>query len=109
MSERAYDRLSRKHEREDRARLTAAFEVIERDTNLRFLLWQILSACGMASDPFTTDPLTTAHNCGKMSIGQDLLALTYDFAPNLYPALISEMTDEQRNRTADLDDRLSDD
>lgn len=105
---RAYDRLIRKQEALDRARIERALELVEGDADLRFLLRSILEVCNMAADPFTGDPLTTAHKCGKMAVGTELVALLDMFVPDLYPALLKEMKDEQRHRNQQLVERLHD-
>ena len=107
MTERAYGRTLRKHEQEDRRRLTAALERIETSPDLRFLLWRIIESCGMASSPFHPDPLTMAHACGKMAVGEELIALLDAHSPSFYPDLLKEQKDAERQRTDELANRLA--
>jgi hypothetical protein len=107
MTERAYDRTIRKQEAEDRARLEAAVRKIETAPDLRFLFARMFEACGMAASPFHPDPLTTAHACGKMAVGEELRALLETYSPALYFDLMKEHADAERQRNASLADKLA--
>lgn len=107
MTERAFSRLDRKLELEDARRLEAACAAIERDSNLRFFLWRLLESCGMATSPFSPDPLTMAFASGKMAVGEELLLLLESHCPSLYPDLLKEQKDAERSRHAELAARLA--
>ena len=107
MTERAFARASRKHELEDLRRLESAVETISRDRNLRFLFARLFESCGMAASPFTPDPLTTAHACGKMAVGEELRALLETASPDLYFDIMKEQASDDRARTDDLESRLA--
>ena len=107
MTERAFARASRKHELEDLRRLEAAAEAIARDSNLRFLFARLFESCGMAASPFTPDPLTTAHACGKMAVGEELRALLETASPDLYFDIMKEQAHAERQRTDELQSSLA--
>lgn len=107
MSDRAYDRAIRKAEAEDRARLETAVQAIESRPDLRFLFARVFEACGMAASPFHPDPLTTAHACGKMAVGEELRALLETYSPALYYQIMMEHADAERQRNAALADKLA--
>ena len=107
MTERAFARASRKYEIEDLRRLEAAVEAVARDRNLRFLFARLFESCGMAASPFTPDPLTTAHACGKMAVGDELRALLETASPDLFFDIMKEQAHDERTRTDELANRLA--
>lgn len=108
MSERAARRLMAKINAEEQALYQEAADRIAASKGLRFLLWRFFEECGMAQSPFSPDPLTTARNCGKVEAAYSLRDLLNDIDPDLYLALQTEMTKDDRART-DKFDQLSDD
>jgi len=108
MSERSYSRLARKHELEDEQRIARACALLESEPSLRFLLWRVFESLGMASSPFSQDPLTMAHRAGMITAGELILALLEPHAPDLYPELMKEQKNAQRSRDADLRAHLAD-
>lgn len=105
---RAEQNLARKFEAQDRRRLAAAAEQIAANADLRFFVRALLSLTncidnsGMGGNPFTSNALTTAHETGKMAAMQHLVALLADANPSIYPELIKEHLNEQRDRAAAL-------
>lgn len=107
MSERAFSRLLAKLDREEQTLMQEAADRIHASRGLRLLLWRFFEDCGMASSPFSTDPLTTARNCGKLEAAHTLRDLLETLDPDLPLALQMEMTRYDRSRTDQLDDRLN--
>lgn len=107
MSERAFSRAERKQELEAAARLEAACAAIARDSNLRYFMGRLFEVSGMAANPFSSDPLTTAHACGKMALGEEVRALLDAANPDLYFDIQKEYADGERQRTAELADKLA--
>lgn len=108
MSDRAYARAVRKQEVETLRLLEVAGEEIARSEALRFLVGRLFEVCGMATNPFTSDPLTTAHACGMMAVGEELRALIETASPDLYYDIQKEYSNGQRERNTDLTDRFYD-
>lgn len=109
MSDRAYSRLLSRLSRQEAALLSEAADRIHASRGLRLLVWRFVESCGMAQSPFSPDPLTMARNCGKLEAAHELIQILNDTDPSLFPALQKEMTDYDRQRTADLHDRHDDD
>lgn len=108
MSERAARRLLSKLNQEDQTLYQEAIDRIAASFGLRFLLWRFFEECGMAQSPFSSDPLTTARNCGKLEAAYSLRDLIDSIDSNLFLVLQTEMTKHDRDRT-DKFDQLSDD
>jgi hypothetical protein len=105
MGDRAIKRGLSRFEDQDRRRIESAAVKIAADHDLRFLVWTLHEAAGMARDPFTGNALTTAHNAGKMSIIADLVNLINQTEPQFYGRLLQEMNSEQRTRRDYLAER----
>lgn len=55
----------------------------------------------MAADPFTTNALTTAHNCGKVQMFREVLQLLRAANPPGFSTLMKELHDDRPARAAD--------
>lgn len=107
MTERSFNRALRRYELED-ARAWAGVAMDAGHPSVRFLLRQLIEMGNMGGNPFSTDPLTTAFNSGKLSLAQEIFAAIAEEAPHLYPTLLMEIHDDNARRAADLHNRLSD-
>jgi len=106
MSQRAYSRLLGRYAKEDLALFQEAADRIHASKGLRLLLYRFFEDCGMAQSPFNPDPLTTARNCGKLEAAMTLRDLIESIDPDLPAALHKEITDYDRSRSDQLDQRL---
>jgi hypothetical protein len=70
----------------------------------RAFMWWMLSTAGVFSNPYTSNALQTAFNCGNMNYGQILLARIMEEQPGQYLL----MTEENANRAAVLEKELKD-
>jgi len=86
----------------DSDRTILAVQEIAKSPNLRFFFRSILSACGANTTPEGGNALATARECGRHSVGQDLIATFFAEAPEFYPALMLEEIKEQQERTRDV-------
>lgn len=107
MGDRALRKGLARFESEDRRRIESAAIKLAGDPDLRFFLWTLHEAAGMARDPFTGNALTTAHNAGKMAIIRDVINLINETEPNFYGRLLQEMNSEQRSRRDYLAERTN--
>lgn len=56
----------------------------------RLLIWWLLSITNYGQQPFTSNALTTAFNCGVLDVGQRILARVLSIAPEGYIKLLEE-------------------
>lgn len=70
----------------DKEWLTSSMSTLEG----RRWYWNFLVGCHVYHDPFSRDPLITAHNCGEANIGRQLLAALENASPSLYLSMIKE-------------------
>lgn len=93
-----------------KAGLKAALETKEG----RAVLWSILSSAGVHQQPFAHNALTMAFRCGKLDLGNQLLARILEADPLGYIRLQEERaspyvnTDRSPQRDADRTDAYSD-
>src|SRR5229473_975549 len=68
----------------------------------RAWMHDLISECHVFSTPFTSDPQTTAFNCGKQSIGLQLFGDVVSTCPNEYVLMMQErnLCDASRDSSA---------
>lgn len=81
--------------------LKSALNNLLGDADFRTFMVLVYEHSNMAGSPFTANALTTARNCGKLELGQELFALLYDASPVFYPALMKGILDELSDRRDD--------
>ena len=85
-------------EKYDQVRMELAIREIEKSPNLRFFFRSQLTVTGVQSTPIGETPDQTSYLCGRHSVGTDLITTLLTFNPSLYPALLEEDINEQRER-----------
>lgn len=85
--------------------LKSALNNLLKDQDFHTFMRLVYEHSNMAGSPFTANALTTARNCGKLELGQELFLYLYDAAPLFYPALMKGILDELSDRH---DDKSSD-
>ena len=60
----------------------------------RRFAWSILSACGVYARSFTGEPLSSAFNEGRRSVGIEILERIEAQAPGSYQTMLKESLDE---------------
>jgi len=80
----------------EQERVGLAVEEIARSANLRFLFRSLLAACGHGSTPEGSNAISTARAIGRHSVASDIIATILEHRPELYPALILEDLNEQK-------------
>lgn len=88
--------------------LKSALNNLLKDQDFHTFMRLVYEHSNMAGSPFTANALTTARNCGKLELGQELFALLYDAAPLFYPAFMKGILDDladrrDRNTSTELD------
>ena len=68
----------------------------------RRMLWWLLRIGGIGGQPFATNALITAFNCGELNIGQQILARIITVSPEGYVKMMKENQDESRERSEQL-------
>lgn len=96
------ERKMQDFEARDQELFREALKEIQLSPPLRALLRRLYADCGMALNPFTTNALTTAHNAGKMAVGQEFFGYLNEMDPSFLPGLMREMNDERNSRNNDL-------
>lgn len=81
--------------------LKVALNNLLKDQDFHTFMQHVYEYSNMAGSPFTANALTTARNCGKLELGQELFALLYEAAPLFYPALMKGILDEYASRRDD--------
>lgn len=59
-------------------------------------IYDLLNICNVFGNPYTTDPLRTAFNCGALYIGNGLYETIRKFSIKEYSIMIEEEYDRQR-------------
>jgi len=82
----------------DALRIELAIRELAASKNLRYFINSLLVGCGVSTTPRGSDALETQFLCGRHSVGMDLLTTILQHDQTLYPALIEEDQNEQRDR-----------
>jgi hypothetical protein len=59
----------------------------------RIWFWDLLARCGIFRNPWTANALVTAHACGEMNIGQEVLADITRTVPDYFATMLKENND----------------
>lgn len=62
----------------------------------RKFLWWLLQIGSVGIQPFTANALNTSFNCGKLDIGNQILARIISVDPAIYVRMMQENQDEYR-------------
>jgi hypothetical protein len=82
-------------------RVESAIKKASVDSDLRELFWWLLSITRVSGQPFTTNALTTAFNCGELNVGQQVLAKLIEVDPAIYVRMQQEHQNEYQVRVLD--------
>jgi hypothetical protein len=64
-----------------------------KSTQGRAWLFHLIELCGPGQNPFTSDALRTAFNCGELNIGNQLVAQCHACSLELYLQMMKENQD----------------
>jgi len=84
------DRLSRENEEADVKWLMSS-------KRGRRILWRLLEQSGVFRLSFNTNAMQMAFSEGNRNFGNRTLSLIHSQCPELYPSMVKENTDDQRN------------
>lgn len=59
----------------------------------RLWFWDLLGRCGVFRNPWTANALVTAHACGEMNIGQEVLSEITRIVPDYFATMLKENND----------------
>ena len=59
----------------------------------RAWLFALIDLCGPGQNPFSSDAIRMAFNCGELNIGNQLIAQCNAVSPELYLLMMKENTD----------------
>ena len=101
--ERKVRRLQAKFQKEDEQTTLDAIRLLMASATGRRFLWLQLSELHVFYNPFATNALQTAFNCGELNVGQRLLAKITEADPDAFLVMMKENQNVQRSRTASTD------
>jgi hypothetical protein len=67
----------------------------------RKFFWWLLEQTQQGQQPFTSNALTTAFNCGELNVGQKVLARMVELDPVGYVTMLQERNDVRRKLDPD--------
>lgn len=97
------NKLKRRWSEEDQAAIEGAIEALQQHYQGRKFLWWLLQLGGVNQQPYTSNALQTAFNCGTLNVGNQILEAVTRVTPEGYMAMMKENADERRNRDAELE------
>jgi hypothetical protein len=68
----------------------------------RYLYWLLDIGKAIGENPFTSDALTTAFQCGEQNIGMKVMAHLIEVEPDGFLKLLKETRDERARREGEL-------
>lgn len=66
----------------------------------RRIVWRLLEQSGVFRLSFNTNSMTMAFNEGQRNYGNRILAMIHSICPELYPTMVKEQTNDNRNTDA---------
>jgi hypothetical protein len=97
------EKLKRRWAEEDDAQIDAAITALLDHRHGRRLLWWMLEIGGVGRQPFSSNALHTAFNCGELNVGQRLLERIIFVSPQGYVNMMKENADERSSRSERLE------
>jgi hypothetical protein len=94
--------LKRRWAREDDEAVTAAIAALVQHQQGRKFLWRLLQIGGVGQQPYVSNALQTAFNCGTLNVGNQILEMLASAAPDAYITMMKENADERSTRDAEL-------
>lgn len=92
------EKLKRRWQREDEARIDSAVSKAIVDAEGRKFLWWLLEIGRIGMQPFAGNALNTAFACGELNIGQRILDRIISVSPEGYLTMMQENNDERKER-----------
>lgn len=77
-------------------RLTSAVNLLMASREGREYIWWLLSISKIGNQPFSSDPLQMAFNCGELNVGNTVLAHLLENCPDGYMQMQKEQADDDR-------------
>jgi hypothetical protein len=96
------ERVKRRWEREDKTDLDSAISTLLSAPAGHKFLWWLLSIGEVGGQPFSPDAGVTAFNCGKLNVGNQIMARLMEASPDGYTEMQKEMLNARTSRDAEL-------
>lgn len=77
---------------DEKARATMIKAIMDLPQGRKWI-WEILTWCHVFSNPFATNAMIMAHNCGEMNIGQRMMADIMSACPDTWQQMVKENND----------------
>jgi hypothetical protein len=94
--------LKRRWAKEDETAVREAIEALSLHRQGRKFLWWLLQIGGVGQQPYVSNALQTAFNCGTLNVGNQILEAIGTTAPDAYITMMKENADERATRDAEL-------
>lgn len=91
---RDLDRKQRQLAQAHELRINNALTVLSQSSDGREFLWWLLQTGKVGAQPFTTNALTTAFQCGELNVGNAILERIISVNPAIYVQMQQEHQDE---------------
>lgn len=93
-------------DRQRKLRIDSCVTALLQHPEGRDYLYWLLELCKVYHNPYTSNALNTAFNCGEMNIGQQIQAHIIEVSPDGYMTMVKEKEEERLNngRSSGSDD-----
>lgn len=92
----AQTRRAKERAKTRNVQIDSSIRKILSDSEGRRFLWWLLEIGRVNSQPFTTNAITTAFNCGELNVGNQVLARIVEVDPASYVRMQMEQIDDHR-------------
>jgi hypothetical protein len=96
------EKLKRRWLKEDEFSIDSAIGQAVENAEGRKFLWWLLEIGRVGLQPYATNALNTAFNCGEMNVGQRILDRIISVSPEGYLQMMKENNDERKEREAEI-------
>jgi hypothetical protein len=96
------EKLKRRWQKEDELRIDSAVSKAIADAEGRKFLWWLLEIGRIGGQPYTTNALNTAFNCGELNVGQRILDRIISVSAEGYVLMMKENEREVNERDKQL-------
>lgn len=92
----AQTRRAKERAKTRNVQIDSSIRKILSDSEGRRFLWWLLEIGRVNAQPFTTNAITTAFNCGELNVGNQVLARIVEVDPASYVRMQMEQIDDHR-------------
>lgn len=97
-SRKAEERRARERARNEALEIDSAISALLKRKDGRRFLWWLLQIGQINLQPFTNNALSTAFNCGKLDVGNQILARIMEVDPSSFVTMQQERLNDHAER-----------